>query len=196
MKKLIFATNNKNKVEEIRSILQQTFEIITLQEAGIHIEIAEPHFTLKENAIEKATVIYKITQENCFSEDTGLEVEALNGAPGVFSARYAGEQAKAEDNIKKLLFEMTGIENRKACFTTCICLILDGQQYFFEGKCEGSITNSIAGDNGFGYDPIFIPAGYSKTFAELSPATKAAISHRKKAVAKMTEFLLAKQLNK
>ena len=91
---------------------------------------------------------------------------------------------------------MTGIENRKACFTTCICLILDGQQYFFEGKCEGSITNSIAGDNGFGYDPIFIPAGYSKTFAELSPATKAAISHRKKAVAKMTEFLLAKQLNK
>ncbi len=192
MNKIIFATNNKNKVEEIRTILQQTFEIITLQEAGINIDIPEPHFTLKENAIEKATVIYKITQENCFSEDTGLEVEALNGAPGVFSARYAGEQAKAEDNIKKLLQEMEGKSNRKACFTTCICLILDGQQYFFEGRCEGHIATSSAGERGFGYDPIFIPDGYNNTFAELSPEIKSTISHRKKAVAKMTDFLLNK----
>ncbi len=196
MKKIIFATNNKNKVEEIRTILQQTFEIITLQEAGINIDIPEPHFTLKENAIEKATVIYNMTKENCFSEDTGLEVDALNGAPGVFSARYAGEQAKAEDNINKLLHEMEGKQNRKASFTTCICLILNGQQYFFEGKCEGKIATSIAGNQGFGYDPVFIPDGYNHTFAELSPETKSTISHRKKAVAKMTDFLLQQMKNK
>lgn len=196
MKKIIFATNNKNKVEEIRTILKETVEIITLQEAGINIDIPEPHFTLKENAIEKASVIYNMTQENCFSEDTGLEVDALDGAPGVFSARYAGEQAKAEDNINKLLQEMEGKKNRKACFTTCICLILDGQQYFFEGKCEGQIATTVAGVNGFGYDPIFIPEGYSHTFAELSPAIKSTISHRKKAVAKMTDFLLQQMKNK
>lgn len=192
MKKIIFATNNKNKVEEIRTILKESFEIITLQEAGINIDIPEPYYTLKENAIEKATVIHKITQENCFSEDTGLEVDALDGAPGVFSARYAGEQAKTEDNIKKLLHEMEGKQNRKACFTTCICLILNGQQYFFEGKCEGKIATSVAGNNGFGYDPVFIPDGYNNTFAELSPEVKSTISHRKKAVAKMTDFLLNK----
>lgn len=196
MKKIIFATNNKNKVEEIRTILNESFEIITLQEAGINIDIPEPYYTLKENAIEKATVIHKLTQENCFSEDTGLEVEALNGAPGVFSARYAGEQAKAEDNIRKLLQEMEGKENRKACFITCICLILNGQQYFFEGKCEGKITTSVAGNNGFGYDPVFIPDGYNNTFAELSPQVKSTISHRKKAVAKMTNFLLQEMMNK
>jgi len=192
MKKIIFATNNKNKVEEIRTILKDSFEIITLQEAGINIDIPEPHFTLKENAIEKASVIYNMTQENCFSEDTGLEVDALDGAPGVFSARYAGEQAKAEDNIKKLLLEMEGKQNRKACFTTCICLILNGQKYFFEGKCEGKIATSVAGNNGFGYDPVFIPDGYNNTFAELSSEVKSTISHRKKAVAKMTDFLLNK----
>jgi len=192
MKKIIFATNNKNKVEEIRTILKESFEIITLQEAGINIDIPEPYYTLKENAIEKATVIHKITQENCFSEDTGLEVDALDGAPGVFSARYAGEQAKAEDNIKKLLLEMEGKQNRKACFTTCICLILNGQKYFFEGKCEGKIATSVAGNNGFGYDPVFIPDGYNNTFAELSSEVKSTISHRKKAVAKMTDFLLNK----
>ena len=196
MKKIIFATNNKNKVEEIRTILKESFEIITLQEAGINIDIPEPHFTLKENAIEKASVIYNMTKENCFSEDTGLEVDALDGAPGVFSARYAGEQAKAEDNIKKLLHEMEGKQNRKACFTTCICLILNGQQYFFEGKCEGQIATTVAGANGFGYDPIFIPEGYSHTFAELSPAIKSTISHRKKAVTKMTDFLLQQMKNK
>jgi XTP/dITP diphosphohydrolase len=196
MKKIIFATNNKNKVEEIRTILKESFEIITLQEAGINIDIPEPYFTLKENAIEKATVIYNIKHENCFSEDTGLEVEALNGAPGVFSARYAGEQANAADNIKKLLHEMEGKTNRKACFTTCICLILDGQSYFFEGKCKGEIVSTEAGNHGFGYDPVFIPEGYNNTFAELSPEIKSAISHRKKAVAKMTDFLVQQMKNK
>lgn len=197
MKKIIFATNNKNKAEEIRLILGGQFEIITLKEAGIFIDIPEPHNSLKENAIEKAKVIHNITHENCFSEDTGLEVEALDGAPGVFSARYAGEQATASDNIKKLLHALEGEENRKACFTTCICLILDGVQYFFEGKCHGTISSTTQGNNGFGYDPIFVPDGYQHTFGALDQKIKAEISHRKKAVAKMADFLLdqEKKLN-
>jgi XTP/dITP diphosphohydrolase len=189
MKKIIFATNNQNKAEEIRLILGEQFEIITLKEAGIFIDIPEPHHTLKENAIEKAKVIHQLTHENCFSEDTGLEVEALDGAPGVFSARYAGEQANAADNIHKLLLALEGEENRKACFTTCICLILEGVQYFFEGKCNGRISLTAQGNNGFGYDPIFVPEGYQYTFAELDPCIKTEISHRKQAVSKMAEFL-------
>ena len=190
MKKISCATNNKNKAEEIRLILGEQFEIITLKEAGILIEIPEPYHTLKENAIEKAKVIHNMTHENCFSEDTGLEVEALEGAPGVFSARYAGEQATATDNIQKLLLALEGKENRKACFTTCICLILDGVQYFFEGKCHGTISLTAQGNNGFGYDPIFVPEGYQHTFGELDQNIKTEISHRKKAVAKMADFLL------
>jgi len=190
MKRIIFATNNKHKAEEIRIILGEQFDIITLKEAGIFIDIPEPYHTLKENAIEKATVIYNIKQEDCFSEDTGLEVDALDGAPGVFSARYAGEQATAEDNIQKLLLALEGKENRKACFTTCICLILDGQQHFFEGKCYGTIAEAVKGEKGFGYDPVFIPEEYQHTFAELDPKIKAEISHRKKAVAQMVDFLL------
>ena len=193
MKKIIFATNNKNKAEEIRLILGEQFEIITLKEAGIFIEIPEPHHTLKENAIEKAKVIHNMTHENCFSEDTGLEVETLGGAPGVFSARYAGEQANAADNIQKLLLALEGKENRKACFTTCICLILDGAQYFFEGKCHGTISLTLQGNNGFGYDPIFVPEGYQHTFGELDQNIKTEISHRKKAVAKMADFLMDKE---
>jgi XTP/dITP diphosphohydrolase len=189
MNKIIFASNNKNKADEIRMILGSDYEIITLKEAGIDIEIPEPHHTLKENAIEKATVIHKMTNANCFSEDTGLEVEVLNGAPGVFSARYAGENAGAADNIEKLLRELQGKEDRKACFTTCICLIINGSKHFFEGKCHGTITTCASGSNGFGYDPVFIPDGYEHTFAELDQQTKANISHRKKAVAKMVAFL-------
>ncbi len=191
MNKIIFATNNKHKADEIRIILGERFEIITLKEAGIFIDIPEPYHTLKENAIEKAQVIYQMKTENCFSEDTGLEVEALDGAPGVFSARYAGEEATAADNIKKLLLALDGKSNRKACFTTCICLILDGKQYFFEGKCHGTIADSIIGDKGFGYDPVFIPDGYQHTFAELDSKIKSAISHRKKAVAQMVDFLFS-----
>jgi XTP/dITP diphosphohydrolase len=196
MKKIIFATNNKHKADEIRLILDEQFDIITLKEAGIFIDIPEPHQTLKENAIEKAQVIHQMKKENCFSEDTGLEVEALNGAPGVFSARYAGEHATAEDNIKKLLLALEDQSNRKACFTTCICLILDGKQYFFEGKCHGTIAEAVKGEKGFGYDPVFIPEGYQHTFAELDPKIKSEISHRKKAVAQMVDFLFQFQQNK
>lgn len=193
IKRIIFATNNKNKADEIRIILGEQFEIITLKEAGIFIEIPEPFDTLKANAIEKATVIFNMKKEDCFSEDTGLEVEALDGAPGVFSARYAGEQATAEDNIQKLLLALKGKENRKACFTTCICLILEGKHYFFEGKCKGTIAEKVRGEKGFGYDPVFIPEGYHHTFAELDPEIKSEISHRKKAVAQMVDFLLQLQ---
>ncbi|MEY2811127.1 MAG: RdgB/HAM1 family non-canonical purine pyrophosphatase [Bacteroidota bacterium] len=196
MKKIIFATNNKHKADEIRMILGEQFDIITLKEAGIFIDIPEPHHTLKENAIEKAQVIYEMKKENCFSEDTGLEVEALDGAPGVFSARYAGEKATADDNIKKLLLALDGKSNRKACFTTCICLILDGKQYFFEGKCHGTIATTVNGEHGFGYDPVFIPDGYQHTFAELDPKIKSEISHRKKAVSQMVDFLFQTKHNK
>ena len=196
MKKIIFATNNKHKADEIRLILDEQFDIITLKEAGIFIYIPVPHQTLKENAIEKAQVIHQMKKENCFSEDTGLEVEALNGAPGVFSARYAGDQATADENINKLLLALDGKSNRKACFTTCICLLLEGKQYFFEGKCHGTIATTVNGENGFGYDPVFIPDGYQNTFAELDPKIKSEISHRKRAVAQMVDFLFKTEHNK
>lgn len=196
MKKIIFATNNKHKADEIRMILNEKFEIITLKEAGIFIDIPEPYQTLKENAIEKANVIYHLKNENCFSEDTGLEVAALDGAPGVFSARYAGENPSAEDNIQKLLKALEGKTERSACFTTCICLVLEGKQIFFEGKCHGQIAYEAKGEKGFGYDPIFVPEGYDKSFAELNPQIKAAISHRKKAVTKMADFLLNEEQTK
>jgi XTP/dITP diphosphohydrolase len=189
MKNIIFATNNKHKTEEIRVILGSDYQITTLKDAGIDIEIPEPHHTLKENALEKARTIFQLTNKNCFSEDTGLQVEALNGAPGVFSARYAGEEATADDNIKKLMLELNEEPNRKACFTTCICLILNGKEYFFEGNCTGKISLTATGTNGFGYDPVFIPDGYEASFAELDQKVKAEISHRKIAVSKMVEFL-------
>ena len=189
MRKIIFASNNKHKAEEIRAVLGGQFDIITLKEAGIEIDIPEPHETLAENASEKSMVIHRLTGMDCFSEDTGLEVDALGGAPGVRSARYAGEQANAEENLQKLLAEMKGIEHRAARFRTVISLILNGQEYIFEGTCEGSITNSASGSAGFGYDPVFMPAQYDKTFAELGIEVKSVISHRKKAIEKMTAFL-------
>lgn len=195
MRKIIFASNNKHKAEEIRAVLGAQFEIITLQEAGIEIDIPEPHETLTENAREKSSVIHQLTGMDCFSEDTGLEVEALNGAPGVKSARYAGEQANADDNLKKLLSAMKGIPNRAARFRTVISLILNGQEYIFEGKCEGTIADKASGSAGFGYDPVFMPARYDKTFAELGIEVKSAISHRKKAIEKMTVFLGSKENN-
>jgi XTP/dITP diphosphohydrolase len=189
MRKIIFASNNKHKAEEIRAILGAQFDIITLKEAGIEIDIPEPHETLTENAREKSMVIHRLTGMDCFSEDTGLEVDALNGAPGVRSARYAGEQANANDNLQKLLAEMKGIANRAARFKTVISLILNGQEYIFEGDCEGTITDSASGTTGFGYDPVFMPTQYDQTFAELGIEVKSAISHRKKAIEKMTSFL-------
>ena len=189
MRKIIFASNNKHKAEEIRAILGAQFDIITLKEAGIEIDIPEPHETLTENAREKSMVIHRLTGMDCFSEDSGLEVDALNGAPGVRSARYAGEQANANDNLQKLLAEMKEIANRAARFKTVISLILNGQEYTFEGDCEGTITHSASGTTGFGYDPVFMPTHYDQTYAELGIEVKSAISHRKKAMEKMTTFL-------
>lgn len=187
--KLIFATNNQHKVEEIRSILPKDFSIVTLKEAGIDIDIPEPHDTLEENAAEKARTIYHLTQTNCFSEDTGLEVYALNNEPGVRSARYAGEEKSFEKNIEKLLLNLNDKPNRAARFRTVICLILDGKEHFFEGVCEGKIMSEQKGHEGFGYDPVFVPAGADKTFAEMSLEEKNEFSHRSKAVAGLVVFL-------
>ncbi|MDB5208958.1 MAG: rdgB [Flavisolibacter sp.] len=187
--KIIFATNNQHKVNEIRAVLPSHFEIITLKEAGIDIDIPEPHDTLEANAEEKATTIYHLTSIDCFSEDTGLEVDALNGEPGVHSARYAGEEKSFQKNIKKLLLNLEGKENRTAHFRTVICLITEGELNFFEGVCKGHIIEGQKGMKGFGYDPVFIPDGADKTFAEMGIEEKSRYSHRRKAVDKLVEFL-------
>jgi len=187
--KIIFATNNKNKVEEIKHLSHQKFEIFTLQEVGIDIDIPEPHDTLEANATEKSTTIYKLTNEAVFSEDTGLEVEALNGAPGVKSARYAGEERNMQDNIDKLLAELKDKPTRAAQFRTVVSLIIGGKEYQFEGICKGHITNEMDGTNGFGYDPVFIPAGSDITFANMDITEKNKFSHRKKAVQQLIDFL-------
>ena len=187
--KIIFATNNKNKVEEIKHLSHQKFEIFTLQEVGIDIDIPEPHDTLEANATEKSTTIYKLTNEAVFSEDTGLEVEALNGAPGVKSARYAGEERNMQDNIDKLLAELKDKPTRAAQFRTVVSLIIGGKEYQFEGICKGHITHEMDGTNGFGYDPVFIPEGSNNTFANMDIAEKNKFSHRKKAVQQLIDFL-------
>jgi XTP/dITP diphosphohydrolase len=187
--KIIFATNNKHKVDEIRSALPEDFSIITLKEAGIDIDIPEPHDTLQDNAAEKAKTIYHLTRTNCFSEDTGLEVYSINNEPGVHSARYAGEEKSFDKNIDKLLLRLENSTNRKARFRTVICLILDSKEYFFEGVCEGEIIKERRGNQGFGYDSVFIPSGSSKTFAEMSIEEKNQFSHRTKATDKLVAFL-------
>lgn len=189
MRTLVFATNNNNKVKEIRAVLDENFSIIPLKEAGINIDIPEPHPTLEENAKEKSHTIHELTGKDCFSEDTGLEVEALNGEPGVRSARYAGDAADFKKNISKLLSNMEGKEERKARFRTIISLIIDKKEYLFEGICNGKITNELAGNSGFGYDPVFIPDGSNRTFAEMTMDEKNMFSHRKKAVEKLMTFL-------
>lgn len=186
---LVFATNNAYKVAEIRLQIGHLFQVISLKDAGIVQEIPEPFDTLRENASEKSRVISELTGGDCFSEDTGLEVDALNGAPGVKSARYAGENADSEQNITKLLDALQGETNRKARFHTVISLRLQGQEYFFEGICNGTILTGKTGNGGFGYDPVFMPEGFENSFAELSLAQKAAISHRGLAVAKLLAFL-------
>jgi XTP/dITP diphosphohydrolase len=187
--KIIFATNNHHKVEEIRAALPAQFQIVTLQEAGIDIDIPEPHDTLEANAIEKATTIYHLTDTDCFSEDTGLEVDALNGEPGVFSARYAGEKKSSGENIEKLLLNLENKENRTAQFRTVICLVMEGEISFFEGICKGKVIAEQRGEKGFGYDSVFVPDGTEKTFAEMSMDEKNAYSHRRKAVDKLVAFL-------
>ncbi|MFT3681586.1 MAG: RdgB/HAM1 family non-canonical purine NTP pyrophosphatase [Ferruginibacter sp.] len=191
MDTLIFATNNQNKTAEIRKVLNDRFNVISLQDAGINIDIPEPYDTLEENAREKSTVIYTLTGKNCFSEDTGLFVDALNGEPGVKSARYAGETRSSQDNIDKLLKNLEDIEERKARFKTIISLILNGEEYQFEGACEGMIIKEQRGRNGFGYDAVFIPVSSEKTFAEMDLEEKSKYSHRKKAMEKLIHFLAA-----
>ena len=189
MKSIIFATNNKNKVDEIRSVLKNSFQINSLSEAGINIDIPEPFETLEENAREKSKTIYNLTGKDCFSEDTGLEVTTLNNEPGVKSARYAGNDNDFRKNIEKLLLNLKGKENRKAQFRTVISLMLQGKEYQFEGICKGEITLKEKGSGGFGYDAVFIPEGSAKTFAEMTMEEKNKFSHRKKAAAKFVQFL-------
>jgi len=189
MEHIIFATNNLNKVLEVKSIIGDKFSILSLAEAGIDIDIPEPFETIEENAIEKARVIYQLKKQNCFSEDTGLEVDALNGEPGVRSARYAGNGNDPEKNIDKLLNNLKEHENRRAQFKTVICLILNGKQNIFDGICKGTIIAQRKGQSGFGYDPVFVPDGSDKTFGEMGMEEKNIFSHRKKAVEKLTRFL-------
>lgn len=189
MHTLIFATNNLHKIAEIKAVLNDKFKIITLKEAGIDIDIPEPHDTFQKNASEKSNTIYQMVNKNCFSEDSGLEVEVLNGQPGVKSARFAGDDKNNEDNINKLLNELKGKTNRKACFRTVISLLYDSKEYLFEGACTGNITHKQTGTAGFGYDPVFIPEGSSKTFAQMTLEEKSIFSHRKKALDKLINFL-------
>jgi len=191
MNTIVFATNNQHKVDEIRKVIGDKFQLLTLKEAGIDIDIPEPHDTLEANAIEKAVTIANMFRNNVFSEDTGLEVAALNGAPGVKSARYAGEEKNFQANIDKLLLNLQPHQNRSARFRTVICLILNGTQYLFEGICEGTIIVQQKGTQGFGYDPVFIPDGADKTFAEMSMEEKNVYSHRRKATDQLIAFLSA-----
>ena len=188
MKKLIFATHNPNKLAEIKSAVI-SFEVVGLKEMGIVEDIAETGSTLEENALIKSQYIYQKTGLSCFADDTGLEVDALGGRPGVYSARYAGEHATAEDNLQKLLFEMEGQKNRNARFRTVISLILDGEEYSFEGQVVGEILYQKTGDDGFGYDPIFKPTGFEQSFAQMTMKQKNEISHRGVAVKKLIHFL-------
>ena len=188
-KKLVVATNNAHKLEEIAAILGNEMELLSLKDIRCHADIPETADTLEGNARQKALYIYENYGMNCFADDTGLEVEALSGAPGVFSARYAGDGHDSEANMQKLLHELEGKDNRKAQFRTAICLIMDGQEYLFEGIVKGEIIKEKRGGAGFGYDPIFVPEGYDLTFAELGNDIKNTISHRARAVEKLCTFL-------
>ena len=189
-RKLVFATNNAHKLEEVAAILGDQVELLSLNDIGCQADIPETAETLEGNALLKSSYIYKNYHLDCFADDTGLEVKALNGAPGVYSARYAGgEGHDAQANMIKLLHELDGKENRKAQFRTAISLILDGKEYLFEGVIKGEIIKEKRGDSGFGYDPVFMPEGYDRTFAELGNDIKNQISHRALAVQKLCEFL-------
>ena len=187
--KIVFATNNAHKLSEVSAVLGDAFELVTLREVGITEDIPETGATLDENASIKARYVYERTGLNCFADDTGLEVEALGGAPGVHSARYATDGHDFAANNRKLLRELDGKVNRKARFRTVISLIVDGVERQVEGIVEGEITTSESGAEGFGYDPLFMPEGYDRTFAEMSAEEKNAISHRGRAVAKLVEML-------
>lgn len=189
MQQLIFASGNRHKAEEIEAALPEGFRILTMKDAGVDEEIPEPFHTLEENSKHKARFLAERLQQDCFAEDTGLEVEALNGEPGVRSARYAGEGKDFNANIDKLLLNLSGETNRKARFRTVFSLILDGTLYQFEGICNGTILENKAGTGGFGYDPVFLPDGSDKTFAEMTMEEKNNYSHRKKGLDLMIDFL-------
>ena len=195
MKKLVFASNNAHKLEEIRTILGTQYEVKSLKDIGCEVDISETGSTFRENALQKATYVKEHFGFDCFADDSGLQVEALGGEPGVYSARYAvknGVQVegnKDDDNMNVLLEKLANEENRKACFRTSIALIFEGETHFFDGTVEGHIIREKRGNGGFGYDPIFIPDGYDKTFAELGNEVKNGISHRARAVAKLADFL-------
>ena len=188
--KIVFATNNKHKLEEIKDILGKDFEIVSLAEIGCHEDIPETGLTLEENARQKSTYIVEHYNHDCFADDTGLEVDALNGEPGVHSARYAeGTDHDSEANMRKLLSKMSNVKDRTARFRTVISLIINGVEHQFEGRVEGRIATEKHGKEGFGYDPIFIPEGYDKSFVELGEEVKNQISHRARAVKKLAEYL-------
>ena len=186
---LLFATNNAHKIHEIRSALDNAIRITGLKHAAIDSDIPEPHDTLEKNASDKSAVVYALTGISCFSEDTGLEVKSLNGEPGVLSARYAGNGKSDRDNIAKLLDNLKGKPDRRAHFKTVISLIWKGKEHLFEGICEGQILEATRGNGGFGYDPVFVPAGSVLSFAEMDTTEKNRFSHRKKAVDQLVSFL-------
>lgn len=192
--KLVFATNNAHKLEEVQAILDPAIHLVTLSEAGVEGDIPEPHATLEENAREKSSIVYALVSrqpgiDGCFSEDTGLEVDALGGEPGVKSARYAGDERSFEKNMDKLLNRLAGKSNRSAQFRTIISLIINGKETQFEGICPGRIMEEKRGAAGFGYDPLFVPEGASKSFAEMDLAEKGRYSHRARAIEKLVAFL-------
>ncbi len=189
IKEIVFATNNKHKFTEIQRIIGEKFKLLSLQDINCNEDIPETAMTIAENSMQKADYIRNNYNKNCFADDTGLEIEALDGRPGVHSARYAGEGKNMQDNIAKVLSELKGKSNRKARFKTVISLILDDKKYQFEGIVNGKIIDEEKGSEGFGYDPIFVPEGYDITFAEMSADEKNAISHRGRAVQKLVKFL-------
>lgn len=190
MKKFVFATNNAHKLEEVSAILKDKVELLSMKDINCTVDIPETADTLEGNALIKARFIFKNYHSNCFADDTGLEVEALDGAPGVYSARYAGDAHNSEANMKKLLHDLEGAENRKAQFRTVFALIIDGKEHLFEGIVKGEIIRHRRGNSGFGYDPIFVPEGYTQTFAEMGNELKNKISHRALATNKLCKFLL------
>jgi len=186
---IVFATNNQNKLNEIQQMLGNEFNLLSLADVGISGDIPEDYFTLEENALQKAQIIYQQTGKNCFADDTGLEIEALNGEPGVLSARYAGNEKSAEKNMQKVLRALQGVQSRKAKFRTIIALIYQGKEYLFEGIVKGKILPVKKGSEGFGYDPIFSPDGWEESFAQMDLNMKNKISHRAKATTKLVNFL-------
>ncbi len=187
--RLLFATHNQNKFKEVKSLIPSFIELLSLNDVKIETEVEETSDTIEGNALLKVRTIHHQTGMNCFADDSGLLVEALNGAPGVYSARYAGDQKNDDDNIQKLISDLYDVTNRKAYFKTVIAIIIDGKEQLFEGIINGHIITEKRGNNGFGYDPIFMPDGYDKTFSEMNLATKNAISHRAIAFKKVINYL-------